>query len=310
VNAPHWHVLGAGAVGCLFASTLARGGCQTTLLMRDPGARGKRRVVVESAAGAAAVQLAVQAAGAGGAIGHLLVTTKAYDVAAAVAAVAHRLDASSQVLLLANGMGFAAELQAERPHLQLFQGTTTHGAHRIAPLHVRHAGGGATRVGRPGAGAPAAWFAGWARAVPDSHWEPEIGRALWLKLAVNCAINPLTALHRCRNGELASRPALAAEVRLLCEEIAAVSAAAGHVETARTLCGNVAQVLAATAANRSSMLQDVLAGRRTEIDYITGHLLAIAADRGIPAPHNLALLERVRALERRYAPPATPRDQD
>jgi 2-dehydropantoate 2-reductase len=306
-------VLGAGSIGCLFAAALARGGCQTTLLLRDPGARGSRRVRVESAAGTVDLQLPVETAAADGAIGHLLVTTKAYDVRAAVAAVAHRLDQSSQVLLLANGMGFAAEVRADLPHLPLFQGTTTQGAYRLAPLHIRHAGGGATRVGRPRAGAPAdgvpatgmpatgvpaTWFAQWARAIAESHWDRQIERALWLKLAINCVINPLTALHLCHNGELAGSPALAAQVRRLCEEIAAISAAAGHVETARALDKKVMQVIAATAANRSSMLQDVMAGRRTEIDYLTGHLLAVAAARGIAAPRNRTLLERIQAIER------------
>jgi 2-dehydropantoate 2-reductase len=58
----------------------------------------------------------------------------------------------------------------------------------------------------------------------------------------------------------------------------------------------VVRVIAATAANRSSMLQDVAAGRRTEIDYITGYLVRAARHHGVAAPHNEALLAGVLEL--------------
>jgi 2-dehydropantoate 2-reductase len=56
----------------------------------------------------------------------------------------------------------------------------------------------------------------------------------------------------------------------------------------------VARVIAGTADNRSSMLQDVEHGQPTEIDFITGYLLTVATQHGIDAPHNSALLERVK----------------
>jgi 2-dehydropantoate 2-reductase len=55
----------------------------------------------------------------------------------------------------------------------------------------------------------------------------------------------------------------------------------------------VTEVIAGTANNRSSMLQDVQGGHRTEIDYITGYLLAVARRHSIAAPGNQSLLERV-----------------
>ena len=296
MSAPHWHLLGAGAIGCLFAAALQRAGCGVTLLLREGSPPGERKVVIERDGGTEQLTLPVTTPAAEGGVTHLLVTTKAYDVAPAVAAVRHRLDEQSQVLLLANGMGFAGEVAREAPWLQLYQGTTTEGAWRIAPLHIRHGGRGTTRIGRSGVARPAPWFRCWRDGLPGCTWDPDIERALWLKLAINCAINPRTAVHRCANGDLTSRAALAAEVAHLCEEIAAISAAAGYPEAAQGIHGAVARVIAATAANRSSMLQDVLAGRRTEIDYITGHLLAVAARCGIEAPRTRALLAAVSGL--------------
>jgi 2-dehydropantoate 2-reductase len=233
-------------------------------------------------------------------IDHLLVTTKAYDVAAAVASVAHRLHPHSVVLPLANGLGFAAQVAAAHPQLSLYSGTTTEGAYRIADLHIRHAGHGLTRIGAlTGAAAPP-WFTQWSNSPLQCQWEPDIAAALWHKLAINCAINPLTALHRCHNGELAANAELRKAVGALCDEIAAVSRAAGHVAMAQHIHTDTAKVIAATASNRSSMLQDVLAGRRTEIDYITGHLTTVAGQLDIAIPNNSALLQKINELAYRH----------
>lgn len=287
-------MLGAGAIGCLFASALRSTG-PVTLLLREATAAAAE-VVVERDGGASRVSLPISAAAQDGAISHLLVTTKAYDVRRAVSAVAHRLTPACQILLLGNGMGMADELRADFPHLALYCGTTTAGAYRIAPLHVRHAGRGATRIGQPGRRLAPPWFSRWSRTVADCTWDAQIEQALWLKLAINCAINPLTALHGCRNGELAARPELALQVARLCDEIAAIAGAAGYSGVARQVHGAVADVIAGTAHNRSSMLQDVAAGRRTEIDYISAYLLRVAARCNVPAPANAALLRRIRAL--------------
>ncbi len=209
-------------------------------------------------------------------ISHLLVTTKAYDVRAAVAGIAHLLAQDSVVLLLVNGMGLAEQLGEDWPQLDIFCGTSTEGAYTVAPQHIRHAGRGETRIGRQGQQQPPAWFGQWDGAITRACGTANIATALWSKLAVNCIINPLTAVHGCANGELARRRELAAEVATLCDEIAQISRAAGYADVAATLQQKVAAVIAGTAGNRSSMLQDVERGRRTEIDYITGYLLQVA----------------------------------
>ena len=115
---------------------------------------------------------------------------------------------------------------------------------------------------------------------------------LWRKLAINAAINPLTALLRCTNGELAGDPA--DRVRRLCTEISAVARAAGMGRAVESLENVVFEVIHNTADNRSSMLQDVEAGRPTEIDYITGWLVEQANRLGMDVPANAALLEQVK----------------
>ncbi len=293
----HWHILGAGAIGCLFATRLQDAGLPVTLLLRKTGAT--RTVPVTLDTGARSRQYLVNTSDHRDhePITHLLVTTKAFDVRSAVQGIRHRLRPETVILLLVNGMGLIEELQQDLPENSLFAGTTTEGAYRVGPLHVHHAGHGDTNIGGAGQLQPPPWFD--ALAMGSCHWRADIEQALWQKLAINCAINPLTALHRCPNSELGQRADLSRQVTQLCEEIAAISRAAGHGDTATTLHEMTRRVISATAKNRSSMLQDILAGRRTEIDYITGYLLRVGHRYGISAPYNAALLESIHRLEKK-----------
>jgi 2-dehydropantoate 2-reductase len=291
---PHWHVLGAGAIGCLFADALHSSGGKSTLIMRAGTRQKSISIVVEQGGARREQQLDVVTPEHREVISHLLVTTKAYDVRDAVASVAHLVTEDGVVLLLANGMGFTELVREDWPHLNIYCGTTTQGAYRVDKQHIRHAGRGETRIGRTGQKEPPPWFGHWARAINPSLWDRNIETALWSKLAVNCIINPLTAVHGCLNGELDGRSDLAAQVATLCDEVAHISRAEGFADIAAALPHTVAGVIAGTAANRSSMLQDVQGGCRTEIDYITGYLLQVADRHGIDAPHNRALLESIK----------------
>ena len=124
----------------------------------------------------------------------------------------------------------------------------------------------------------------------------DIATRLWQKLAVNCAINPLTALHRCRNGELRELADLETRIAAVCAEIAAVAGAAGIALEAADLTTRVHTVIAGTAANRSSMLQDVEAGRTTEIDYLNGFVAREGRRLSVSTPANAALQAAVHAL--------------
>lgn len=290
---PHWHVLGAGAIGCLFANALYQHGHSVSLILKQSN-NSQELITVETPEQAAqSAQLAVGTASDAEAITHLLVTTKSYDVIEAVQSVATRLHKGSQLLLLINGMGLAEQLQALLPHVEIFCGSTTQGAYRLERHHIVHAGRGETRIGKTNSETPPAWFEHWAEAADNSHWDSRIEQTLWSKLAVNCVINPLTALNDCSNGELATRPELATQVTTLSDEIIQISYAAGFTQTAQSLHENVARVIHATAENQSSMLQDLRQGKRTEINDITGYLLKEAVRYAIPAPYNKQMLEKI-----------------
>lgn len=287
-----WHILGAGAIGRLFACKLERAGLQPVLVLRhgQPGSveqalrnQGDERRIRLPVVGAAALEP--------GAIEGMFVTTKANDAAAAVESVAHALAPAAPVILLHNGMGVREQLAASRPDLNLLAGATTEGAYLDGEILV-HAGVGDTVIGRQGEAQPE-WFAPFAESNERFRWTADIDATLWKKLLVNCAINPLTAIHRCPNGQLLEDPALRRELEQVCVELAAVSAARGNHTAARQVGDWVAQVIRQTAPNQSSMLQDVTRHRATEIDYITGFLLREAHRLGIACPHNESLLRRL-----------------
>jgi 2-dehydropantoate 2-reductase len=145
--------------------------------------------------------------------------------------------------------------------------------------------------------------------------------SLWRKLAANCIINPLTALRQMHNGQLLEQSDWKQLLLRISEEVAAVAAAdtatrlsAQQEEdeqeqqkvpvdeelTATSLQKYVEQVVTDTAVNKSSMLQDVLAQRQTEIDYLSGYVVRRGRVLGIECPANEELWKQVRSLTASY----------
>lgn len=226
----------------------------------------------------------------------LLVTLKAWQVSDAVKGLASVLPETTPILLIHNGMGTIEELK--NICQPLLMGTTTHAARRDGNVII-HVAGGTTHIG------PAreqdgdfSYLADLLQGVlPDVAWHNNIHAEMWRKLAVNCVINPLTALWNCPNGKLREHPH---EIDLICQEVAAVIEREGHHTSADDLRCYVGQVIDSTAGNISSMLQDIRALRHTEIDYITGYLLKRARAHGIAVPENSRLFELVKRKESKY----------
>ena len=291
----HWHVLGAGAIGLLFAAYLQRAGGTITLLDHSGSGEQLRTASLSGLEPTGEWAFPVSDIAEAGAIERVLVTTKAYNAEAALRSVQHRLSASSSVVLMVNGMGIADALTSSLNNAALYLATTTEGAHRQGSNTVVHAGTGLTQIGSANGSPPPTWFSMFERALPACHWEQDMAACLWRKLAINAAINPLTAVLRCKNGELAGDPA--DQVRALCSEIQIVAEAAGMGRATAELASVVFAVIQGTAENRSSMLQDIEARRRTEVDYINGWLVQEAEKFGVPVPHNRALWEAVKSLD-------------
>lgn len=294
-----WHILGAGAIGSLWAAYAFKHSSDATLLLRDDARLAEYEraggILATLAGGAELLPLPAQSCQQQGEpIHQLLLTTKAVDSLVAVRHIAPRLAQGATVVLLQNGLGVKEELLALRPDLSCYHAVTTEGAYRPAPFQLIHAGRGHTLLG---GGPHAATLAESLNAGPlQVSATDDIDTALWRKLAVNCAINPLTALYRCRNGELLDNPLALQQLHQVIDEILAFGNKTRTADRFEGLREQVLKVANDTALNRSSMLQDINAGRQSEIDYITGYFCQAAESAGCECPVNRQLFERVKAI--------------
>jgi 2-dehydropantoate 2-reductase len=119
---------------------------------------------------------------------------------------------------------------------------------------------------------------------------------VWGKLAINAAINPLTALLQVPNGELLERPTAQALMGSAAAEVAAVAAARGVQLPYADPPAAAQEVARRTAANYSSMLRDIQRGAPTEIDAICGAIVRAGEQAQVPTPVNRTLWQLVKAL--------------
>jgi len=306
-----WFILGAGSIGCLYAAYLRRAGIDTTLLLRDEStlqqlqrAQGltlEYELQGESLAERIRVQAQIITCADQPPIERLLICTKAHQTRDAIIAIMPRLSAAPTLVLLQNGMGVREQLQPLLPRAHILNALSTEGVWRRERFTLIHAGRGETVVGGNVGGSNDDI----ANQVVSElkpcgltmHAVDDIKHRQWQKLAINCVINPLTALHRCRNGELLQLPAIADQVAAICNEIAAVAQHHHTDISSGALQKNVFAVMRSTAGNRSSMLQDIECGRRTEIDFLNGYVVQQAKRLGIDTAINTELHRAIKTLE-------------
>ena len=311
-----WHICGVGAIGSLWASTLTTHGSAVTLLLKD------------------AVQLAQYHAADGvqlleddckihtqpqafipssysnpnnprEKINHLLVCCKSYATLDAVLPWRRHLANDAEIILLQNGMGTAQTLQRALPEANIYCATSTDGAWRKGPFDVVRAGSGETLIGSFSDHLLAA-------EIPESiqsllhpmpnipklniAWHTDIRIPMWHKLAINSAINALTAIYQCTNGELINHPQGRPRLQQLCVETQDVMARVGIVPLAQGLLNTALRILQQTALNNSSMLQDCQTGRTTEIEAINGYIIQQGALYHLPCAGHKQVCEDLRRI--------------
>ncbi len=231
----------------------------------------------------------------------VVVLVKAHRTAAVAPVAARAVAAGGLVVTLQNGLGQREALAAGGvPADRIVVGVTAAGASAgDAPDRVRAGGPGWTVLAAPPARRPAVERVAelLRQAGFDVAVEADVSVPLWRKLAVNCAINPLTALLGVPNGALLARPDARATMAAAAREVGHVAAALG-IDLGVDPEALAVEVARRTAANRSSMLQDVARGAPTEIDAINGAVVRHGRRLGVPTPVNADLWRRVRALER------------
>ncbi|MFC5467150.1 ketopantoate reductase family protein [Cohnella suwonensis] len=216
-----------------------------------------------------------------------------------LALLARAVPTDGTIVALQNGFGHLEALKEALPETEVVPAVTTEGALRKSGTTVSHTGKGEFRVGladesdrrssdRVEAMLKQAGFT----AFVSNEWE----EALLRKLLANAVINPLTAIWGARNGQLLESERKKAVMKALFRETYGILRGRKEIGEEDELWRSVMRVCEKTAANRSSMLQDVLAGRETEIDYINGAVCRMAEEQGLPSPWNETLTALVKAI--------------
>lgn len=268
-----WHLLGVGSMGTLAAARLLDAGIALHAIPHTPATHLSRTLHRH---GQPPLTITLPC-WSGEPISTLLVTVKAIDTARALLPLLPHLQHDATLVMMQNGMGALDGIPLPAT-VRCIHAITTDGAWRDAD-QVTVAAENSTLMGDGCATAPD-WFAALQPHWHDLRWIKDIERARWHKLAINAVINPLTALLRCRNGELLDNGERETMMATLAREMDLLAGTQFPDWDNDTLarCRAVAQQ---TAGNTSSMLADVLAGRRTEIDFINGYVVRVARTRNL-----------------------------
>jgi 2-dehydropantoate 2-reductase len=299
MNNGHILIVGTGALATLFAARLTQAGYPIVMLgswkagldaLRKDGAR-----LVGS--GGNEQQFKVQVTNDPReylGIKHALVLVKAWQTEHAAQQLRECLAQDGVAVTLQNGLGNRETLVQSLGHSRVALGTTTTGATLLGPGLARAGGEGIISIERHQALDPIE------EALRSAKFNVQIVEdaqsLIWGKLVINAAINPLTALLRVPNGRLLERPSAREMMGALASETAKVASAEKiHLPFSDPIAA-AEDVARKTAANHSSMLQDVLREAPTEIDAICGAVVRAAQRHELDTPANWACWKLVRAI--------------
>jgi 2-dehydropantoate 2-reductase len=235
----------------------------------------------------------------------IILTIKSYHTNSAVKRIQPLLGKKSYLLSIQNGLGNAEAIKKYAPEDKILLGITNQGATRIDINTVRHAGRGETVIGSylPENFFKNSKFLNRLKTTFNSsgiktQTHKDIQSVIWSKLVINAGINALTAITNFNNGRLVEIPALRDIMHTLVEETFKVANLKGIKLLYDDPVKKVEQVCRNTANNISSMLQDILKNRRTEIDAINGAVVKEGRKLGLELPYNLCVYKLVKALEK------------
>ncbi len=300
-------VMGAGSIGLHLSAQLWLGGLKVTVICRQPDQAsyineyGLTYIDLDDQA----QQIPVQACS-------LLDTPEPWDwifltvkqpqISSAISYL-QNTRGTQRILCFQNGIGHQERLKEELPHAKIYVAVTTEGAYRQSPANVRHTGSGLTSLG--------AWDEGdsdhhhdlqelvklFSKTEMKIHIEDTIKERIWKKLIVNSCINPLTALLGITNGMLLESPPATQALEKLFMEAQEVAQLEG-TKIGPLFLQEIVNVCRNTYLNKSSMLQDIEAGRETEIEFINGAIVRTGQQHGFHAIQHSLVRDLILARQR------------
>jgi 2-dehydropantoate 2-reductase len=301
-------ILGAGAMGGIFGGGLAASGASVVLVdnsrplverLQERGLvlvtdDGERTLTVDASDDPAAL----------GVVDAMIVFVKCYHSQAALEFAAPMIGPDTIVATLQNGWGNGEVIAGHVPADRVVIGINYHSGTVLEPGRVAHTNTGPTKIG-PLTGTDTSAAERLAEPLRAAGFEVEvtadIRRQVWRKLTLNSAALPVAALTRLHAGAMADGPAFQV-VEQLARETVTVGHAMGFELDPGAEVDYVRSILIGAGDGKASMLQDVEAGRRTEIEVVNGAVASIAASLGMEAPLNHAMADLVRAYEQAHPP--------
>lgn len=232
----------------------------------------------------------------------IITCVKSYQVVAALQNIMHLIDHNPVIVVAHNGMGVTEQLKSLMSKInnsRVYTLLTTHGAKMVAPYHVKHTGAGkidiGLSIGTYSKVDKKLLLRLFEATFPMTVWHDNIKIAQWIKLAINCTINPITAINNIPNGAVIEVTYQKLLLSVL-QEVIEVAKAEGVHLSADELYKTVVDVAQKTAKNSSSMRSDINTQRTTEIDYINGYIHQQGLKHSIKTPQNTKLLEHVLSI--------------
>jgi 2-dehydropantoate 2-reductase len=304
---PSVAIVGAGAMGCLFAARLAEQGAQVTLIDVDSARLAAIRrdgVTLVDDGGTRTVTVGAALAGdVASPVDLLILFTKGMHSAAAIQSVAHLVEGKPIALTLQNGIGNADLLAASFGGDRVLMGTAHVPADLAGATSVRTHGfgrldiGGFTEAAHRSAPAVGALLG---RAGFDTRVADDIAAAVWEKLAFNAALNATGMICQVPNAGVDNEPGRRIATSVVEETVAVAAAADIHIDRDGIISA-VGAALREHAHHKASMLQDREHGRATEIETINGAIAREGRRLGVPTPVCDTLADIVRMIERAKA---------
>jgi 2-dehydropantoate 2-reductase len=300
-------VVGPGALGCLLAGLLkAKTGEEVWLIDKSPQRAKRIREGGIRIEGMSSVSTTIDISFSPKEVGPcdlVFICVKSYSTDDACKDIKPLVSEKTFILTLQNGIGNVQALNDYFGPERVIAGVTNHGATLMGPGHVRHAGRGDTVIGMYngkvlGAVRDAANLL--TKCGFETKVSKDIDSVVWSKLIINIGINALTGITRLKNGMLIKHEAARQILRSSIQEAMRIIKRKrikliydDPIQKAESVCK-------ATAVNVSSMLQDVLNSKRTEIDYINGAITRQGKALGIPTPVNEVLINIIKTIESSY----------
>lgn len=301
-------IVGPGALGCLLAGLLKSKTKEEVWLIDNSPERARRikgdGIKIEGIGGSinASVNISSNPKEIG-ACDLVIICVKSYSTEDACKDIKELVSEKTFVLTLQNGIGNVQVLNDYFGADRVIAGITNHGATLLEAGHVRHAGRGDTIIGTQKGkvlGSIRETTGVLTKCGFETKVSKDIDSVIWSKLVINVGINALTAITRLKNGMLIEHDGTREILRNSVQEAVKIIKRKRIKLAYDDPIQKVESVCKATAANVSSMLQDVLNSKRTEIDYINGAITRQGKALGIPTPVNETLTNLVKTIEKTY----------